>query len=156
MDAVAIAGLYSSRYQERYGSRIDEMKLHKLLYLVQRESLIRTGRPLFSESILAWQFGPVIAEVRNAYKRGDLDSGACGCLVRDSLEKDILDTVFESYAGKSSWSLSRLTHAEYSWRNARVSCTSGGGHRVMSISDIAKDAKRIASRRTALRALGLS
>lgn len=49
------------------GSVIDEMKLHKLLYLTQRESLAITGQPLFEEEFEGWKYAPVCREVRSCY-----------------------------------------------------------------------------------------
>ena len=40
------------RYRDEYGCVIDEMKLHKLMYFAQRESLIQTGNPLFKAVFL--------------------------------------------------------------------------------------------------------
>ncbi|MDQ1633589.1 MAG: hypothetical protein QOJ32_398 [Frankiaceae bacterium] len=37
-------------------------KLHKLLYYAQGHHLAALGRPLFSESISAWDMGPVVGE----------------------------------------------------------------------------------------------
>ena len=39
VDVVVIASYISERYQKEYGERIDEMKLHKLLYFTQRECI---------------------------------------------------------------------------------------------------------------------
>lgn len=36
------------------GKNLEEMKLHKLLYFVQRESLAITGNPLFAEPFEGW------------------------------------------------------------------------------------------------------
>ena len=36
-------------YQERFCENIDEMKTHKLMYFLQRESLIQTDAVLFEE-----------------------------------------------------------------------------------------------------------
>ncbi len=44
-DVVKIASYISQRYEHQYGTRIDEMKLHKLLYLAQRECLVQLGEP---------------------------------------------------------------------------------------------------------------
>ena len=52
LDVVKVASYISRRYEREYGSQIDEMKLHKLLYFTQRESLIQLDRPLFAESFL--------------------------------------------------------------------------------------------------------
>lgn len=50
---------------------ITQMKLQKLLYILYKEFLKRTGRPLFPERFEAWKYGPVISIVQNAfYKYG--------------------------------------------------------------------------------------
>lgn len=41
LDVVKVASYISRRYEREYGSQIDEMKLHKLLYFAQRESIIQ-------------------------------------------------------------------------------------------------------------------
>ena len=56
------------------GSLLDEMKLHKLLYLAQRESLAIFGRPLFYESFEGWKFGPVSPDVRKVYSNGGIQA----------------------------------------------------------------------------------
>lgn len=38
-DVVKVASYICQRYQREFGKRIDEMKLHKLLYFTQRESI---------------------------------------------------------------------------------------------------------------------
>ena len=42
-----VASYVYNRYQETNGKRIDEMKLHKMLYFAQRESYIQRDEPLF-------------------------------------------------------------------------------------------------------------
>ena len=42
-DVVKIASYICDRYQKEFGTRIDEMKLHKLLYFTQRECIAQTG-----------------------------------------------------------------------------------------------------------------
>ncbi len=42
-----IASYIYQRYQKQFGKCIDEMKLHKLLYFTQRESIIQTDEPIF-------------------------------------------------------------------------------------------------------------
>lgn len=45
-----VASYIADRYWKDFGMRIDEMKLHKLLYLVQRECLVQRREPMFSVS----------------------------------------------------------------------------------------------------------
>ena len=60
-------------YKAQSGEVIDEMKLHKLLYLAQRESLAITGDPLFEETLEGWKFGPVSREVRAHYTESGIN-----------------------------------------------------------------------------------
>jgi len=153
MNAIEIAGYFDSRYRSDTGRRIDEMKLHKLLYLAQRESLVRHMQPLFQDDIYAWRFGPVVSSVRTAYRRNEIPY--CGISGMSMETRDILNYVYDQYSRKSSWSLSRLTHMEGSWRSARARRCGGGGHRLIPIQDIKNDAMRLAQRRETLKEFGL-
>ena len=61
-DVLKIASYICDRYYKEYGHNIDEMKLHKLLYLTQRETIIQTGEPLFNDQFEAWKYGPVLSQ----------------------------------------------------------------------------------------------
>ena len=65
-----IASYLYARYYDDYKVDIDEMKLHKLLYFVQRESLVSLDKPAFSEAIQAWKFGPAVPVVHSKYAKG--------------------------------------------------------------------------------------
>lgn len=67
-DLMIVASYICNRYSEEYGSRVDEMKLHKLLYFAQRESLVQNREPLFNAVFYGWKYGPIIKEIRSAYK----------------------------------------------------------------------------------------
>lgn len=57
------------RYRtEEIGSIINNLKLQKVLYFLQAEFLIHFGYPCFTESIEAWDFGPVIPSVYSKYE----------------------------------------------------------------------------------------
>ena len=73
VDVVSIASYISERYMKEYGERIDEMKLHKLLYLTQRECMIQTGEPMFDATFHAWKYGPVLPEIRLLYRQDALN-----------------------------------------------------------------------------------
>ena len=149
---VQIASYVSERYLSEFSERIDEMKLHKLLYLVQRESLILLGRPIFAESFEAWRYGPVMVCLRPLYASDSLHQK----LPEDSVDeyKPVFDSVFARYAGNSSWSLSDLTHGESSWRNARKGLSrDAAGHVPMSLEDIQHDADYIKLRRRVMPAV---
>ena len=68
IDVIKVASYIYKRYKDETNTEIDEMKLHKLLYFSQRESIIRTGQLMFKEQFEAWKYGPVIVKVRDKYK----------------------------------------------------------------------------------------
>ena len=71
--------------------------------------------------------------------------------------KPIIDIVFEQYAEKDSWSLSRLTHGEYSWKKSRKGVPENvNSDNAIDVEDIRVDADRVKSRRELLNQLGLS
>lgn len=48
--------------------QMTNLKLNKLLYFAQGAFLSRTGKPLFSSDIEAWNLGPVVPEIYQKYK----------------------------------------------------------------------------------------
>ena len=42
---------------------VSNLQLQKILYFVQKESLLYDGEPIFADEIEAWQFGPVVPNV---------------------------------------------------------------------------------------------
>ena len=75
-------------------------------------------------------------------------------LSADKIEQyqPVFDKVFQQYASKDSWSLSTITHGEYSWQNARKGVADAENSSAkIQIDDIRKDAERIRLRRFILR-----
>lgn len=154
-DLMNVASYISNRYRSEYGAKIDEMKLHKLLYFSQRESLIQNEEPLFEEVFYGWRFGPVLKEIRNAYREDSFYRSIPQDIVLRI--KPVMDKVFNEYAAKDSWSLSRLAHGEISWKNSRAGVPDdASSDNPLKIEDIAKDADRIRERRLMLAQLGLT
>ena len=149
-----VASYVYNRYQDTKGERIDEMKLHKMLYFAQRESFIQKDEPLFAETFYGWKYGPVLKEIRNAYRDNTFYTHIDEAII--SRIKDIMDKVFEEYADKDSWSLSRLTHGEISWKNSRKGISDGvNSDFPINTEDIRKDAERVRNRREGLLTLRL-
>lgn len=145
-DVIQIASYICQRYQQQFGKRIDEMKLHKLLYFTQRESIIQTGEPIFKERFEAWKYGPVLVSIRQLYKNDDLHEELSDT-AKEHYRK-VFDSVFETYAHKDSWSLSSITHGEYAWQEARQNMSSTEQcHRLIETDNIRKDAERVKIRR---------
>ncbi len=149
-DVVKVASYICQRYMEQFGSRIGEMKLHKLLYFTQRECIVQTEEPMFPDKFEAWKYGPVMVKIRKCYGDDTLNK----CLSDKSIEKykSVFDNVFETFALKDAWSLSTLTHGEYSWKNARRNYGKEDACSIeIETSDIKKDAIRIRNRRFLLK-----
>ena len=72
MGILQVASYIYKRYMDDFGVRIDEMKLHKLLYFTQRECLIQKGEPMFDAQFEAWKYGPVMVQIRQHYKNDSL------------------------------------------------------------------------------------
>ncbi len=147
LDVKIVASYIFQRYFKEFKEKIDEMKLHKLLYLVQRESIIQTGEPMFDAEFQAWVYGPVIVRVRDLYRNDSLND----VINEEKLSQfhNIFDVVFANYAHKDSWSLSVLTHGESSWQNARKGYADNDTNcsKELDINDINNDAERIKLRR---------
>lgn len=145
-DVMTVAAYIYDRYQREFEEKIDEMKLHKLMYFAQRESLIRSDKPLFQADFYGWRFGPVLKELRTPYKEEsfdvhvtDEDMGA---------DKELLDLIFRDYAPKDAWSLSRLTHGEICWKRSRKGISPyESSDNMIPLDDIRMDARRIRERR---------
>ena len=93
-DVVKIASYIADRYQSEFGTMIDEMKLHKLLYFTQRESIIQTGAPMFQTLFEAWKYGPVLVEIRPYYKSDSLHETLPITFVQSY--KSVFDKVFKN------------------------------------------------------------
>lgn len=146
IDVIKVASYIRKRYWDEMNIGIDEMKLHKLLYFSQRESIIQTGEPMFLAQFAAWKYGPVMVQVRDCFR-------ACTLNVMPTEEellpyKSSLDYVFLNYAKKDSWTLSMLTHGESCWQKARVGCEEDDHcDELISTENIRKDAERMKLRR---------
>lgn len=66
MAEVSALDVAAAILEERPG--LDQMQLHKLLYLVQAADLVWYDTPAFSEHIEAWRHGPVVRVVAGHYK----------------------------------------------------------------------------------------
>ena len=141
--AIDVAQYVFERYRVLSGGEvIDEMKLHKLLYLIQRESLAITGEPLIAEPFYGWKYGPVSKPVRQAYTREGMEEDDIQMISNESAY--IANNVIALYGGYESWKLSEMSHREISWKNARHGVSPDKkGDRQLSLEDIKKDAEKV-------------
>lgn len=138
---IDIANYLFRAYKEMSGEELDEMKLHKLLYFIQRESFAVFGEPLFKERLEGWVYGPVSPEVRSAYSKGEITGQETRPVSRKT--HILVKRALSKYGDLASWKLSQLAHEEISWQNARKGLDSNArGDVELSNADIQKDAVR--------------
>ena len=90
-------------------------KLHKLLYYCQGHHLATFSETLFTETISAWDMGPVVGTLWKAEKEGEVPP------VRHILGEAELNTigyVVSRYGALSGRDLENLTHSEDPWLTA--------------------------------------
>jgi uncharacterized phage-associated protein len=91
-------------------------KLHKLLYYCQGHHLATFGAPLFSESIAAWDMGPVVSALWYQEKNGE--PPPVGDVELGEAELNTIGYVLSRYGALSGQDLENLTHSEPPWRRA--------------------------------------
>lgn len=100
---------------------VGKMQLQKLVYYSQAWSLVWDDRPLFSEPIEAWEKGPVVGELwdrSSPSPRIDRIGGDASKLSED--QRATISAVLDFYGSRSGSWLSKLTHIEPPWREARA------------------------------------
>ena len=129
-DARAVAN-YFLELADNEGQTLDPMKIQKLVYLAHGWSLALLGKPLITDKVEAWQYGPVIRSLYSAF--ADCGSGPIThpALVRadgsfmlgparlDGIGspwnadiKGLLDEVWRVYGSYTGIQLSNYTHQE--------------------------------------------
>ncbi|MGE3856753.1 MAG: Panacea domain-containing protein [Dehalococcoidia bacterium] len=118
------------------GGSMPYIKLMKLLYLADRQSLIETGYPITGDRLLSMDRGPVLSRVLDFITWGRFDAGApwpqyvtprdgydvraAGQAETDELseyEMDVLREVTAKFGHFDRWRLVDLTHELPEWVN---------------------------------------
>jgi uncharacterized phage-associated protein len=86
-------------------------KFHKLAYYAQAWSLVNRKRPLFTDAIGAWPYGPV---VRSLYSNRQ---GVVVTLPEE--DRQVIRDTLSVYGSLTAANLTRLSHNEDPWINAR-------------------------------------
>lgn len=131
-----------AKYVLEKQGRLSTMKLQKLCYYCQAWSLVWDDEPLFNEEFRAWANGPVCRELFTATQgrfsvSAEDEDGSSANLSKN--QKDTIDKVLEHYAPHDAQWLSRLTHMEDPWKQARNGFPDG----VSSDSIISKESMAI-------------
>lgn len=145
---LCVAKALYDMYYRQFNKSMDEMKMHKLMYFAQRESLMYNHDLLFEDDFYGWKFGPVLKCVRGEYMHAPFESTEGSV---SSQTKQLLQDVLNRYGSLSSWKLSSLSHDELSWKKARQGLdASENGDVKLSLNAMRLDATReLAARKTA-------
>ena len=76
-EASDVANFFTNLCLDDAEDYITNQKLNNLMYFAQGWSLALLGRPLFSNEIQAWRYGPVIPAIYHEYRNPEIKSG-CG------------------------------------------------------------------------------
>lgn len=106
---------------DRYHS-LSTMKLQKLVFYSQAQSLATTGTPLFDDDFEAWRAGPVAPALFDKHRGLFLiDSGHLHSDTSSLSEhqRHVVDDVCDHLGQYTGSELSARTHAEQPWCHAR-------------------------------------
>jgi uncharacterized phage-associated protein len=117
-------------------------KLHKLLYYCQGHHLATFGKPLFRETISAWDMGPVVGHLWWEEKQGEAPGPSAVNLDIGEAALNTIGYVLNRYGALTGRDLEHLTHAEAPWRRANQQRQPGGRTTIELdwISDYFRDA----------------
>lgn len=115
------------------GGIMSHLKLMKLLYLAEREALIRWRRPIIFDSYVSMDKGPVLSQTLNLLHGESEKSGIWSetitsptnnevSLIRnpgtDSLseaEETLIEEIFRKYGNMGRWEICDMTHELPEW-----------------------------------------
>jgi uncharacterized phage-associated protein len=103
-------------------------KLHKLLYYCQGHHLAAFGTPLFEDSVMAWDMGPVVGRLWYEERDGATAAGEVPALTEAEL--NTVGYVVSRYGGLSGRDLEVLTHGETPWQQANATRPAGTSVRI--------------------------
>jgi uncharacterized phage-associated protein len=121
--AIDIAQTFLTFSNPEYGDFLSNLKIQKLLYYVQGLHLALYDKPLFDEPIVAWQYGPVVESVYQAFKKHNGAIPIPENINNNYLTEEELDLVKEVYDVFGQFSATKLvemTHSESPWRSTSI------------------------------------
>jgi uncharacterized phage-associated protein len=106
------------------------MKLHKLLYYCQGHHLAHHDRPLFTDTISAWDMGPVVGTLWFAERNTEEPPPSPPPQPLTNGELNTVGYVVSRYGNLSGLDLQHLTHAEDPWLLADRTRSKGDSVRI--------------------------
>ncbi|NJM68627.1 MAG: SocA family protein [Acaryochloris sp. RU_4_1] len=107
---------------------ITQLKLQKLVYYAQGFYLGLYGKPLFLESIEAWEYGPVAPVLRNKHinlgaKPISLNDISCEKPIGDDEVRTHLERIWLCFGHYTAGKLVDMTHQESPWKETYIPFT---------------------------------
>lgn len=152
------------------GGSMSHLKLIKLLYLAEREALLRFGRPITFDSYTSMDHGPVLSQTLNLVHGDSQTEGLWGkaisipennevSLIEDpgndrlsEAEESLIREVFDQHGAKSRWEIRDFTHTLAEWQDPKGSSIKidykdilrAGGKTEAEIESILEDIENLA------------
>lgn len=112
-------------YEDGREYQMTNMKIQKLLYYSQCLYLALYKKPLFSDEIQAWRYGPVCPPAYRFYS--EFEAKQLPIPKSENIKEEIktvLEEVWQYFGEYNAYHLSDLTHVEFPWRKARKGLSS--------------------------------
>jgi uncharacterized phage-associated protein len=107
---------------QKDGELLSNLKVQKLVYYSQGISLALHGKPIFSDPIKAWSYGPVVTALYGRYKKygmGGIPADPSFKPEKIDLEtKKLLDEIYTVFGQFSATRLIDFTHSDQCWKGA--------------------------------------
>ena len=119
--SLKVAKYLIARAAELTGKPLSHLKLQKLAYYAQGFSLALRDRELFRSPLEAWDRGPVVRVIYDAYQNGQKPiESPVDFDLNDYLPEtqELLNAILETYGRLSAGRLSGMTHSEPPWQEA--------------------------------------
>jgi uncharacterized phage-associated protein len=95
------------------GIELSNLQLQKLLYIAHGYLLAWKNKPMFSDEISAWKYGPVIHSVYNEFKSYGAEKIPVGPVESGVTDDDVIQTlsgILKLYGDRDAMALVTLTH----------------------------------------------
>jgi uncharacterized phage-associated protein len=124
----------AARIVRFHGGAMDLIRLVKLMYLAERESLRIHGHPIFGDRYFAMEHGPVVSHTYDLLKGAAPSDGhwthafetvahsvrliaAADETTLSQNDMDVIDRVCEEHRQRNTWALVELTHRLPEWKS---------------------------------------
>ncbi len=119
-----VADYFLAKTDPELGDIMTNLKVQKLIYYAQGFSMAILGKPLFGETIEAWEHGPVCPDLYQKYKKNKARPIYSKKNLREAgtpftaKQRKLLDDVYKTYGCFAAWTLRDITHQDTAWHNA--------------------------------------